>query len=86
MVIVLLLLLLFDVFVPQVHTPLLFLHKRFAQVFLKCQFQEFCIKDQDLASPSLLLCYTIWIEHHDKAFNQKQWHESKVKNMVGTTS
>jgi hypothetical protein len=30
-----------------------------------------------------LLCgSTIWIEHNDRVFNHKQWHESKVKYLI----
>ena len=28
------------------------------------------------------MLWTIWIERNDKAFNHKQWHESKVKNGI----
>lgn len=29
-----------------------------------------------------IVLWTIWIEHTNKVFNQKQWHELKVKNLI----
>lgn len=29
-----------------------------------------------------IILWTIWIEHNNNVFNQDQWHDLKVKNLV----
>ena len=82
-VVLLLFLLLFDVFVPTSVHSLLFLHKWFAQIKLNVNSNIFVKKIKIWSLLCCIIVYNIWIEHNNKVFNQEQWHESMVKNLVG---